>query len=128
MPDDDASCDSAAGARPAPASGASSVFGTSGTPAPEPSPASERTAEAWRLDRSGARRRHPWLDQVSGGPPGMDRDLDPGGDPVRDPGASPDPVPVPGPAGRGVPQSFDADTDAWFRDGLVRVITGLTTD
>ncbi len=81
------------------------------------------TAEVRRLDRSGARRRHPWLDQVSGGPAGTDRD----GDPDRDRDASPDLVPVPGPARRGFPQSFDADTDAWFRDGLERVITGLTT-
>ncbi len=52
------------------------------------------SAEARRLDRSGARRRHPWLDDVTGGSP---------------------------------PDAFDADVDAWFRDGLARVLAGLTT-
>ncbi|WP_020015142.1 hypothetical protein [Promicromonospora sukumoe] len=65
------------------------------------------TAEARRLDRAGLRRRHPWL---------------PGSDP------SPDRGPDPGPVGKGFPQTFDADADTWFRDGLARVITGLTTD
>jgi AcrR family transcriptional regulator len=50
--------------------------------------------KARRLDRTGARRRHPWLDAASGGR---------------------------------LPATFDADVDTWFRDGLVRVIAGLTS-
>ncbi len=86
------------------------------------------TTEARRLDRSGARRRHPWLDQVSGGPAGPDPGPGPvsDADPSRNP--SPDPGPDPGPVSKGFPQAFDADADTWFRDGLARVITGLTTD
>ncbi|MEV0893940.1 hypothetical protein [Promicromonospora sp. NPDC050262] len=49
-------------------------------------------AEARRLERTGARRRHPWLDVVSEGR---------------------------------VPESFDADAEAWFRAGLTRVLAGL---
>lgn len=48
--------------------------------------------ELGRLDRTGERRRHPWLDDVSGGR---------------------------------LPAAFDADADAWFRDGLDRVLAGL---
>lgn len=50
--------------------------------------------ELRRLDRTGARRRHPWLDDVSGGTP---------------------------------PETFDTDVDAWFREGLRRVLAGLAT-
>ncbi|PUB24989.1 hypothetical protein C8K30_108246 [Promicromonospora sp. AC04] len=49
--------------------------------------------EARRLDRTGARRRHEWLDAVSDGK---------------------------------LPDSFDADVETWFRDGLDRVLAGLT--
>ncbi|MDR7385700.1 TetR/AcrR family transcriptional regulator [Promicromonospora iranensis] len=49
--------------------------------------------EARRLDRTGARWHHPWLDAASGG---------------------------------SLPDTFDADVDAWFRDGLARVLAGLT--
>ncbi|WP_460887246.1 TetR/AcrR family transcriptional regulator C-terminal domain-containing protein [Promicromonospora xylanilytica] len=48
--------------------------------------------EARRLDRTGLRRRHPWLEAASAG---------------------------------GLPETFDADVDAWFRDGLGRVLVGL---
>ncbi|WP_423464500.1 TetR/AcrR family transcriptional regulator [Promicromonospora sp. MS192] len=48
--------------------------------------------EVRRLDRTGARRRHPWLDDVSGGV---------------------------------LPAAFATDVDAWFRDGLDRVLAGL---
>jgi AcrR family transcriptional regulator len=51
--------------------------------------------ELRRLDRTGTRRRHPWLDAASGGR---------------------------------LPESFAADADTWFRDGLDRVLAGLTTD
>lgn len=49
--------------------------------------------ELRRLDRTGTRRRHPWLDAASGGR---------------------------------LPDTFDADADTWFRDGLDRVLAGLT--
>lgn len=48
--------------------------------------------EARRLDRTGARRRHPWLEAASGGK---------------------------------LPDAFATDVDAWFREGLARVLAGL---